>query len=189
MNHRIKVFLPKELHRQVRMIARRLGIPTSSFISMIVNDTLISENIEVTKEKRPHYKNEVAVNVNFEDTYFQNVIIPLVTSEDLYTIKDLIIDCIEEQLQYFDYIAETKNKEHIRKSKIKNTKSSKYKEDTKKKYKKVNIPLDDYINWHSNEWGISQNAIRAYYLGKQINNLLKNHEKEQAIFSDSEIDV
>lgn len=105
-----------------------------------------------------------------------------------YTQNDFILDCIEFKLKEFEVLYKTKNPKHIQRQKINNTSDETkywYSDEVKEKYKEVS-PLEEYIKVKANAWGTSANAIKKYYLAKQINSLLVEYVEEQDVYANGE---
>ena len=74
MNQRVTIEIPEVIYDKVKIIADKIGIPVSSLISLMVENTLMNIEIHPIKEKRRKYKNIVKTHIGFEKDYYNNVI-------------------------------------------------------------------------------------------------------------------
>lgn len=194
---RLRVNLPITLKEKVQRISEKTGIPCASLVSMMIADTLLNRKIDKVEKDYRRKKDKRTKNVNedlgnnrgvilitFDNDYYKNVIIKLLETEEGYTITDLAIDCIELQINQFDYIL-FETLELTKCKKIRTSKINKEGNSSKKEYK-LNAPLDDYIKNKADTFGVSKEVIKNYYLSKQINVILGAYKEEKMIYSDPE---
>ncbi len=182
---RTKIEIPESLYKDVKLIADKLDIPVATFIALMVSDSL-NADLKVDKDNlKKKSVNKVGINLTFDEVFYQNRLVDFVTETPSYTIKDFVIDCILYQLPNFETILNTKNKKYTHDIKIAHTDTAKYSRKTKEE-NKPSAPLKEYLNFKSKQYGISESAIKKFYIGKQVNQIISDYEKERYFFDTPE---
>lgn len=188
MSQRILIEIPEHLHKKVKSLSGKVGLPTSAMISMMVVDTLMNPNLEVTEVKREKgEKKFTRILISLDSEYYTKVVYEFVNRNKGYSVKNFILDCIEYQLENFEAMCTTKTPEHTKRKRIYSTKKDIYNEETIENNQRI-VPMEDYISIKSAVWGISAGTIKKYFLSKQINEIIGKYEKERELYGVPEED-
>lgn len=182
MSHRIKISMYQSTYERVEKIASNIGMPTATVISMMITDIDLRD-MEIkpddTTKLTDKRKNKKDVNVTISDKVYDNII-DSIEKIPHYHIRDYVVDCINEQLKYFDNIENAKlstnqiQRKRINKSKKIHENEERYSEEVRKKYKNRS-PLDEYFKDFENMSDIKSGYVKKYFLAKQINQMLDEY--------------
>lgn len=192
---KIIIQIPNPLYNDVKKLAVKIGLPIASLVSMMITDTLLSSNLVIERENRKlrRAKTYKVIHIMLDEYYCEKCMLELLDKENeksgkyKYTQNEFILDCIKYKLAEFNTICKLRDKENEKRRRINTEKEIEhnFSKDVKEKYKKIS-PLEAYIRNKATIWGVNIDAIKKYYLAKQINAILEEHEYEQTVFANEE---
>ncbi|RKI41200.1 hypothetical protein D7V86_10510 [bacterium D16-51] len=185
-NMRIKIEMPEYLYKRMERIAGKIGLPTSSFMSMVIADVFLCRDLKAGRREKSRAENTKTVNVTLKRDYYENVIRKVTDEVKGYSLSDMLLDCIENKIGQFDIIEKTRNRRYTESQK--KASASKHigtthelSDDVIKNNGKV-VPLEDYIASESSYAGVTKSAFKKYYLAMKINELLKEYPEQQSVY-------
>lgn len=181
---RITIQVPQNIYEKVKRYSEKIDIPVASFISMMVVDTFMSPQLNVTDGKRRKKETNVTMQISLDRDLYEKVH-DFVSEYESYTIREFILDCIEYKMEDFEVLTSIKSKEYTQRLQISHTETNKYSKETKRQYSKKSL-VDIYIERKSVYWGISKEAIKKYYLAQKVSENLRIYKAEKKIFADEE---
>lgn len=181
---RITIQVPQNIYEKVKRYSEKIDIPVASFISMMVVDTFMSPQLNVTDGKRRKKETNVTMQISLDRDLYEKVH-DFVSEYESYTIREFILDCIEYKMEDFEVLTSIKSKEYTQRLQISHTETNKYSKETKRQYSKKSL-VDIYIERKSVYWGISKEAIKKYYLAQKVSENLRIYKAEKKIFAGEE---
>lgn len=183
---RTKVAIPNTLHQKVKRIADKIDLPVGTLISLMISDILLNRTIKPEKEDTAkESKNNVEMNLTFNDDFYYGVMLEVISQEKGYTVRELAIDCINAELGQFESFIYVKNLEFAKQNRIRNTGkecNKTYTPETLEKNKAI-PPIEEYIKKKAECFGIGVTSIKKFYIAKEVNRIIGTYEEEYDIFS------